>query len=118
MSPAQSTTAQKTGEPEGPPVEQRRNTKAESVGLDRLIPLCDPFLHLLEQGIGRIVDGDRLDAITLDNAVHHVLAFGHFTENGVLSIEVRSGTMGDEELAAVGPGTGVGHRQNTRLVVT
>src|SRR5882724_12292613 len=43
--------------------------------------------------------------------VGDVLAFHDFTEDGVAVIEVRSGSNGDEKLAAVGIGSGVGHRE-------
>src|SRR5947209_2488660 len=35
----------------------------------------------------------------------------------MLTVQVRRGAEGDEKLGAIGIGTGVCHRQNTRLVV-
>ena len=45
------------------------------------------------------------------NLVGHVLAFHDFSENSVPVIEVRRRSNGDEELAAVGIRTGIGHGQ-------
>ena len=41
--------------------------------------------------------------------VGDVLAFDHFAEDGVLVIEPTGGRNGDEKLAAVGVGSGIGH---------
>ena len=43
------------------------------------------------------------------NFIGDVLSFDDLTENGVPVIEVRRGSDGDEKLAAVGIGPGVGH---------
>ena len=40
-----------------------------------------------------------------------------FAEDGVSSVEVRCGHKGDEELAAIGAGSGVGHAEDPRLIV-
>ena len=45
-----------------------------------------------------------------------ILAFDDFAEDGVLAGEPIGGDCGDEELAAVGAGAGVGHRQFAGLV--
>src|ERR1035437_2744171 len=48
-------------------------------------------------------------ARNLGDLLHHVVAFDDFTEDTVLIVEPRGGGDGDEELAAVGVGSGVGH---------
>src|SRR5262245_40720205 len=69
-------------------------------------------------------DLDRLDRHRLDRAIaglarrhladllHDVHARDHFAEDAVLVVEPRRGCERDEELAAVGVRTGIGHRQN------
>ena len=39
------------------------------------------------------------------------------TENGVFAIKVGCGHVGDEELASIGPWTGIGHGENTGPIV-
>ncbi len=51
-------------------------------------------------------DGEQ-DIQTLDD----------LTEDAVFAIQPGSRHVGDEELAAVGAGSGIRHRQNTRLVM-
>ena len=64
------------------------------------------------------MDGDIRNGITAFDGVDDVLAFGRFSEDGVFSVEVRGGAMGDEELGSVGVGSGVGHGEDAGLVVT
>ncbi len=71
----------------------------------------------LEQRSGVIVDGDGRNFITLRDFVDHVLAFGDFTEDRVLAIQMWGGEVSDEELAAIGAGSGIGHRENAGLGV-
>src|ERR1041385_7918169 len=47
----------------------------------------------------------------LANLVDEVLPLKHLAEHGVFGIQVLGRDMGNEELASVGVGTGVGHRQ-------
>src|ERR1035437_5046904 len=74
------------------------------------------------------LDGDGVDADFLDGTVlgaagnlgdlfDHVVALDDFAENAVLIIQVRSGCHGNEELAAVGIGSGVGHGEEAGLGV-
>lgn len=58
-----------------------------------------------------LVDLDRL------HLIKSIPSFQYATKDGVLSIKVRGLVKGDEELAAVGVGTLVGHAQNTALIV-
>lgn len=58
-----------------------------------------------------LVDLDRL------HLIKSIPPFQYATKDGVLSIKVRGLVKGDEELAAVGVGTLVGHAQNTALIV-
>src|SRR3546814_21030573 len=41
----------------------------------------------------------------------------HRDEHGVCAIQPRGGDVGDEELAAIGAGAGIGHRQHAGFVV-
>src|SRR5208283_5447928 len=47
--------------------------------------------------------------------VRYILAFHHVAEDGVAIIQVRRGRDGDEELAAIGAGAGIGHGESARL---
>src|SRR5439155_23513899 len=49
--------------------------------------------------------------------LQHVHALGHFAEDGVLAVQPRGRSEGEEELTAVGAGAGVGHREPAGLVV-
>jgi len=51
------------------------------------------------------------------NSLHDVLTSNDHTEHTVLAIQMRGGHGGDEELRAVGVGTGVGHGQQEWSVV-
>ena len=51
------------------------------------------------------------------NLANHALSVDHFTKNHVLAIEMRGGDGRDEELAAIGTGTGVGHGKKERTVM-
>jgi len=61
-------------------------------------------------------DGEGFDLVALLDGVDDVFAAGHLTEDGVLVIEIGAVDVGDEELAAVGAGSGVGHGDDSRLV--
>ena len=71
-----------------------------------------------EEFIGGAVDDDFIDEVAAFDGVDDVLPFGGFTEDGVLTVEVRGGAMSDEELGAVGVWAGVGHGEHAWLVVT
>jgi len=71
----------------------------------------------LEQCSGVIVNGDGRNFITFRDFVDHVLAFSDFTEDRVLTIQMWGGEVGNEELAAVGARSCVGHRENAWLGV-
>src|SRR5206468_11409907 len=60
---------------------------------------------------------NRFDFVVLRNLVDHVLSLGDLSENGVDSVQVRLGGMTDEELAAAGVLSGVGHGQRPRDVL-
>ena len=70
-----------------------------------------------EEVVSGIEDFDRFDGVALGDGVDDVLAFGHRAEDGVLSVKPRGGDVGDKELAAVGPGSGVGHGEDAGFVV-
>ena len=87
------------------------------LGLIERIPLCDPGLLGFEERVGGIEDFDFHDLVLLRDRVDDILAFGDFAEDGMLAVEVGSRQMGDEKLAAVRAGAGIGHRENPGLVV-
>lgn len=67
----------------------------------------------LKQCGGVVMDGDRGDLVALFDRVHHVLTIGHLAEDRVFSIEMGSGTVGDEELRAIGRWSRIGHGENS-----
>src|SRR5438445_4291548 len=70
--------------------------------------LCDALdFYVIEcdSGVGTIV----AVAWQRGNFVGDVLAFHHLAKNGVLVVEPRCRSNGDEKLAAVGIGPGIGH---------
>lgn len=75
--------------------------------------MLDVILLRFKQRGGVVVDGDRGDLVALLDRIHHVLAIGHLAEDRVFAIEMRSRAVGDEELRAIGPRTGIGHREHT-----
>ena len=74
--------------------------------------MFDVILLGCEQIGGVVVNRDGGDFIALFDGIDDVLAIGDLAENRVFSVEVRGGAMGDEELRAVGAGSGVGHRKH------
>lgn len=58
------------------------------------------------------MDGDGGDFVALFDGINDVLAVGDLAEDRVFVVEVRGGTVGDEELRTVGAGSGVGHRKH------
>ena len=59
---------------------------------------------------------DGLQLVALLDGIHHVLTGFHAAEHGVLPVQPSCFHMGDEELAAIGAGTGVGHGKGARRV--
>jgi len=82
-----------------------------------LLPIVNAGLVGGEEVVGGAVDGDGLDEVTSFDGVDDVLSFGGLAKDGVFSVEVGSGKVGDEELGAVGVGSGVGHGEDAGLVV-
>jgi hypothetical protein len=62
----------------------------------------------------RLVGSASLDAAELVDDIH---ALHNLAEHSVLAVEMRSRAEGDEELAAVGAGAGVGHAERAFAVV-
>src|SRR6267378_4963935 len=60
---------------------------------------------------------NRFHFVVLRNLVDHFQSLGDLSENGVDSVKVRLGGMADEELAAAGVLSGVGHGQRPRHVL-
>jgi len=55
--------------------------------------------------------------VTLPYCVDHILTLGDLPEDGVLPIQVGRRHMGNEELASIGPWSGIGHRKGPDLVL-
>jgi len=70
-----------------------------------------------EKSGGVFVDRDGGDFISLCDFIDHVLAGDHLAEDGMFSVKVWSGKVGDEELAAVGVWSGVGHGKDAGFIV-
>src|ERR1039458_8685819 len=95
----------------------------------RRIPSCPTSKHHLPSVTGlRPLDRHRIDFDFLDGTIlgatgnlgdllHHVVTLDHFAEDAVLVVQPRGGRDGNEELAAVGVGTGVGHGEEAVLGV-
>ena len=56
-------------------------------------------------------DPDGSNDVVLFDLINHVHPLGHLAEDGMHSIEMGLGGVGDEELAATGVLPGMGHRQ-------
>lgn len=79
--------------------------------------MFDVVFLVFEEVAGIAVDGDGSDCIALFNGIYNVLTLSDFTEDRVLSIEVRGRVVGDEELGAVGIGASISHGENSCFVV-
>ena len=85
--------------------------------IENFVPRGDVRGLGCEDRLGVIEDFNAHDLVTLADGIDHVLSLAGFTEDGVLAIKVRGGAVGDEELAAIGAGTGIGHGEDAGLVV-
>ena len=100
-----------------PPPLFSNNWCGELLLFQNAIPLVDAFLLGGEEGVGRIEDFDFLDGVAHADRVDHILALRGDTKDRVASIQVRSGHMGDEKLAAVCSRTRICHGEDAGLVV-
>ena len=57
-----------------------------------------------------------LHGIAARDLVEHFVALDHLAEDGVSAVEPVGRGKGDEELAAIGAGTGIGHGQQAGAV--
>jgi len=80
-------------------------------------PLGDTIGVGGEECVRAVMDLDGGDSVALGDGIDDVLAFGHFTENGVFAIEVWRRSVGDEELGTVGVRSGVRHGQHACFFV-
>ena len=85
--------------------------------VENRIPLGEVLFLCGEESIGRATDLDAEDFVAFFDRVDDVLTFGHFTKDRVFSIQPWGGFVGDEELRAVGAGSGVGHGEDAGLGV-
>src|SRR5689334_13759289 len=90
-------------------------TLAEGSGADISNPI-KPILTLRRSGNRFARLTARVGAKGL-NLLDEVLAGDDLTEDDVLAVEPRGDDGGDEELGAVGVGSGVGHREEEGAVV-
>src|SRR5690606_23933044 len=81
------------------------------------VPLGDLLAFLVKERVGRPLDLDGLDLVTLRDGAHDVLTLGHFTEDGVLVVQPGRGDVSDEELAAIRAGAGIRHGEDAGLTV-
>lgn len=93
--------------------------------------MVEVVLLRLKQRSGIVVDRDRgnfiphsivfatllASVVFAGNIIHHIEWRSHFTEDRMAVVEERGRRGGDEELRAIGAGTGIGHRENPWLVV-
>lgn len=82
-----------------------------------LIPICDTILLGCEKCVRAVMHFDGGDGVTAYDGVDHSLSSAGFTENGVASVEVRSGEVGDEELGAIGVWTSICHGEDASRVM-
>src|SRR5690606_22347278 len=79
-----------------------------------------PFGHAIgpggERGVGVALDPHAADVVALLDLVDRFQALDDLAEHRVLAVQPRRGHVGDEELAAVGVGSGIGHGQHAALV--
>src|SRR3972149_2241549 len=63
-----------------------------------------------------LLDVDAEDLVALADGLHRLHAGADAAEDAVLAVEVGLGRQGDEELAAVRAGPGVGHGEDAGVV--
>lgn len=91
---------------------KRRKIKSHSIACfpddhpDHLTPPTYPS-HLTAHRNSDLLRGPLVARAHILDLAHDVHALDHFAEDDVLAVEVRRGRGQDEELAAVGVGTGV-----------
>src|SRR5690348_4618610 len=87
--------------------------------VENLVPLRNARGLRGEQRRSVTLDGDLFDPVAAADRIHHFLVFhgNDFAEHRVFAVQPRRGHVGDEELAAVGTGTGIGHGKHAGLVV-
>ena len=95
----------------------RPDTSDLFAAIENFVPRSDVRSLGCEDRLCIIENFDAHDLVTLADGIDHILALAGLTEDGMLAIEVRGGSVGDEELAAIGPGTGIGHGKDSGLVV-
>ena len=69
------------------------------------------FLQLSTVSHHNLLRGGTSARPGLFDFIKQFLAINKLAKDGMVSIQVRRGIKGDEELGTVGVGTGVGHRQ-------
>ena len=72
------------------------------------------------EGVGLFpnpLDADLVDLVALGDGVDHILPLNDMAKDGVFAIKMRRSLVGDEKLAAVCPGAGIGHRENPGAAV-
>src|SRR5690606_19819887 len=62
-------------------------------------------------------DCDLVHLVALANGIDHILARDNLTKDGVLAVKVGLGGVGDEELAAIGVGASIRHRNDARVML-
>jgi len=80
-----------------------------------LLPLRVPFgVYRRPSGL---VDLNAVDKVALFDGKENIFAGNDAAKDTVLTIEPGGSDMGDEKLAAVGVGAGIGHAQHTRAIM-
>src|SRR5690606_17894424 len=95
----------------GPPPSGKARSRREHA-----IPLGNAIGPGGQRGVGVALDPHAADVVALLDLVDRFQAFDDLAEHRVLAVQPRRGHVGDEELAAVGVGTRIGHGQHAALV--
>ena len=67
------------------------------------IPLVDALFLSRKEVVGGIENFNLLNFVAAGDGVHDIHPIGNMTKDGVFSVKVRCGHVGDEELASIGP---------------